>query len=367
MKVKNRKELFEHLENIMARTYEKIKEEGKLEYEQNLLKSFIIESNEPNLNSLKQSQSKEFKIDIFPTEDKTLHVLNIGLKEKKKAVFYVDSFNPRFWIFHTTSKSILVNTIIKKLVGVIGGKLDHPWLYTNFLDTIRKESTQVRGTGIQYKYGEVFPDENQEVEEFSMRIWGSMAQNIIEQLRRSPQLKHTLTLSSIGIKQEYNNDFVIEDITYWGRFLARGTSIQAHLEVVENIQKKYQSILSQIEKERITYRKREHSIKIEGRPLLITFKKKIEDLNKFLEVVVSSKIPFRLWGIKTFIEKDFALVIGIDLHNGDKFSMEVTPVWIRFYLPEGACGNTVIRLVTNLQKYYDADTKLEGIENGRII
>ena len=367
MRVKNRKELFEYLENVMTRTYEKIKEEGKLEHEQNLLKSFIIESNEPNINLLRESISEGIKINIFPTEDRTLHIVDIALNEKEKASFYLDTFNPRFWILHTVSKSILVNRIIKKLVGVIGGKLDHPWLDTNFLDTIRKESTQVRGTGIQYKFGDVFPDEEQEVEEFSMRIWGSMAQSIIEQLKKSPQLKHTLTLSSIGIKQVYNGEFVIEDITYWGRFLAKGTSIQAHLEVVESIQKKYQSILSQIEKERIVYRKREHSIKIEGKPLLITFKKEIEDLNKFLEVVVSSKIPFRLWGIKTFIEKDFALVTGIDLHNGDKFSMEVTPTWIRFYLLEEACGNTVIRLVTNLQKYYDADTKLEGIENGRII
>jgi hypothetical protein len=34
--------------------------------------------------------------------------------------------------------------------------------------------------------------------------------------------------------------------------------------------------------------------------------------------------------------------------------MDITREWIRVCLPEDACGNTILRLVSNLQHKYDA-------------
>ena len=53
--------------------------------------------------------------------------------------------------------------------------------------------------------------------------------------------------------------------------------------------------------------------------------------------------------------------MGVDLHNGDELCIESTDSWMRLYLKNNACGNTALRLVSNLQEYYDSETKIEGV------
>lgn len=48
----------------------------------------------------------------------------------------------------------------------------------------------------------------------------------------------------------------------------------------------------------------------------------------------------------------------MDIDNGDKFSIEMTAEWIRLYLYGGGCGNTALRIFTNLQHYYDPSATL---------
>jgi hypothetical protein len=38
----------------------------------------------------------------------------------------------------------------------------------------------------------------------------------------------------------------------------------------------------------------------------------------------------------------------------NRITFEITPEFMRVYLPDGSCGNTIIRLYTNLQHYYDS-------------
>jgi len=371
MKVKNRKELFDYLEDIMTKTYEKIKEEGELEYEQNILKTYLIESNIP-INALHEIYQNELTISIERTEDETLYIVSIT-KDNKKTEFYVDISDPRFWILHSVSKSSLTDTFVRKLVTPIMSHLDHPWLDKKFLDYVKaKNADYTRGIGIQYKYGKIFPDEENGMEYFTMRAWGSLSENILKEIEKNEKLRHTLAVTSIGIKKIFENNTttgtVVEDINYLGKFSVKGTSIQAHLDIVEDIERIYSNKLKVIEDEYcLFYEKKEHSIGIRGAPLLISFKREIEDLDKFLTVMLSSKVPFRLTGFKRMVEKDLFLVTGVDLHNGDKFEMEASPNWMRLYLSKGSCGNTAIRFVSNLQRYYDSNTILEGVENGRIV
>ena len=105
---------------------------------------------------------------------------------------------------------------------------------------------------------------------------------------------------------------------------------------------------------------------MEGAPLTIVLSKRIDELDYFLNGLFSSKKPFRLWGLRKPLEPDYVKVCAIDLHNGDKIDFEITPEWLRIYLPAKACGNTVLRLITNIQRYYDSDAYLEG-EHGRIV
>jgi hypothetical protein len=68
--------------------------------------------------------------------------------------------------------------------------------------------------------------------------------------------------------------------------------------------------------------------------------------------------PFRLFGLYSRSDDNRVDVEAIDLHTGDPLSVEITPQWMRVYLPRGSCGNVVARLFTNLQHALHSDIEL---------
>ena len=43
----------------------------------------------------------------------------------------------------------------------------------------------------------------------------------------------------------------------------------------------------------------------------------------------------------------------MDLHVGQRLRFDVTNDWLRVYLFEGGCGNTIAGLASNLQHHFD--------------
>ena len=87
-------------------------------------------------------------------------------------------------------------------------------------------------------------------------------------------------------------------------------------------------------------------------PIGIRFSRPIPDLPAFCEELFSSRAPFRLWG-QPAITEDEALVEAVDLHVGQRIGIELGHDWMRVYLYAGSCGNTVARLISNLQTRFD--------------
>jgi hypothetical protein len=56
--------------------------------------------------------------------------------------------------------------------------------------------------------------------------------------------------------------------------------------------------------------------------------------------------------------EDSAVVDTVDLHMGQRLGMEIGRDWMRMYLTAGSCGNTVARLVSNLQASFDSALSL---------
>ena len=365
--VSNRKELAQFLERQLTKTYEDLGEKRQLEFEQNLLKTYIIESNLSSVSEIPRVE--DYETSVSETKDKTLHVLTVK-NQRGVGVFYVDTLNPRFWIFHTVSKSEFSDFYINKLVVSIMNGLDYPWLPIQFLEEIGA-GEHLRGFSLRYEDEFTSADEHEgivPVKTLSMKLWGNTASRVLEILRRDEELAYAVALSGIGIKHFANHDeYVIDDITFQGKFTARGTSIDAHFYVVRNVQRKYEEKLKLIEEHAISMLPTERGVEISGQPLTIVLKKPIENLTTFLDTLLSSKTPFRLWGLSKFMDKDFVRVNAVDLHTSHELNLEVTPNWIRIYLPEGSCGNTVLRLFTNIQHYYDSNAELEGAEDERII
>ena len=67
-------------------------------------------------------------------------------------------------------------------------------------------------------------------------------------------------------------------------------------------------------------------------------------------------MPFKLWGLKSKISDGYFKILAIDLHTGNPIDFEIADNMMRVYLFKGNCGNTILRLYTNLQMYYDSKT-----------
>lgn len=94
-----------------------------------------------------------------------------------------------------------------------------------------------------------------------------------------------------------------------------------------------------------------------GGPIEFTFSRPITDIGLFLDGLLSSREPFRLWGVANDVSDDYSEVEAVDLHVGERIRVEVSPEMIRIHLRRGGCGNTVARLVANLQHHVDGGIK----------
>ncbi len=71
-----------------------------------------------------------------------------------------------------------------------------------------------------------------------------------------------------------------------------------------------------------------------------------------------SRNQFRLWGNPIRRMDSYYYVHAIDLHLWKPIGLELTPSYFRVLLPQGTCGNTVHRLVQNIQRYLDPTVRV---------
>jgi hypothetical protein len=110
-------------------------------------------------------------------------------------------------------------------------------------------------------------------------------------------------------------------------------------------------------------RKTETGVTVEGVPLEVEFQPAVGDLRLFCDNLLSGQGPFKLWGIPEFLADDYATVRAVDLHVGHILMLEICPEFMRVYLPPHTCGNTILRLITNLQGHLDSRIQVyhEGV------
>jgi hypothetical protein len=152
------------------------------------------------------------------------------------------------------------------------------------------------------------------------------------------------------------NQFCLDDIKYDGKIAARGTSFQSHIDLATQV---YDSYTGQIQHLETTYPIRaktgEHDHwTIGGDAIEMRFSRPVTDLEGFCQSLFSATEPFRLWGVPVQAGDSYYTVEAVDLHVGGTLRFEITHEWMLIYLADGTCGNTVLRVFTNLQRTLDA-------------
>jgi len=66
---------------------------------------------------------------------------------------------------------------------------------------------------------------------------------------------------------------------------------------------------------------------------------------------------FRLWGNPIILGPKKVHVYGVDRHLWKPIFLELTDKYLTAIVPKGTCGNTIHRLICNIQRYIDPAAK----------
>jgi len=144
-----------------------------------------------------------------------------------------------------------------------------------------------------------------------------------------------------------------------GRVTNRSGSFRDHRSHVLFVVRIYEELLKSTE-QRAWYSVGKHPgvgeqlCNIVGAPVVIRFEKPLE--NKVFDRWVSTTFErkrnrFRLWGHPIRLGPTKVHVYGVDRHLWQPLFLELTAKGCTAIIPKGTCGNTVHRLVTNIQRY----------------
>jgi hypothetical protein len=360
-KVNNRAELRSLLENRLIAPEDEdngnfLSEDG--ERRSLKPKTYLIESN----GKLGDVATNGYQ--LMPSNDKSLW--NLLVSDGRKPFFmYVDTLDPRFWIVHSTYYADESHAAVQSLVLNNHAKLDFTWFSSDaLLDICRDKIT----TGFGINYTNAFAPKG-EGSGLSARVWGRDIPSVLDGLRKISQIESQISVSSITLRNQVGVGFVNEDIFRYGKMTAKGgDSIDNHLNLIDTVKEYYKALIQDIERDYITrYSSTEHYCTLHGTYSVISFSHFVPNLKIFADVLTAGTDPFRIWGVWRAVTENHIRIHGIDQHTNTPVELELMPDEMRIILGEGACGNIVTRLFTNIQSRFDSNCSLKGLNDGYII
>jgi hypothetical protein len=128
--ISSRRDILGVFDSRIQRTHSDLLEETELEFERNMLKTAIIESDiEPD-----SIRNKDMFSDIIKVEDEITMAQTI--RGGEDGWLFFDFHDSRFWIVYSMGKSKFFNSALRGLVDSEGGGLDRLWLPTEQVEKI---------------------------------------------------------------------------------------------------------------------------------------------------------------------------------------------------------------------------------------
>lgn len=329
------------------------------------LKTYLIESNS-SLNS--SFNTDKFGINIGQTgldHIKILTMTNMNDSDEHLQ-FYLDISDKRFLVFHTFDLAKNVTPAIEHLFNSRVVEFDKAWLSTDMLKSISNDVGNIE-CGYEVRHKDYFQsdvrDDIMSPDIYSnISISGSQSSKILQLLRDDEDISRLLGYNKVIVSRGTKSSGVIEDIYYYGKFnVVKGDSVDDHISLVDMTKDRYRNLIYGIEKHGIYGDPDTKTVK--GEPFEFVFNRQVDDWDRVLDIMFNSKEPFMVWGVKNQISDDFYQILGVDIHTGHPFDVEITDNTLCVYLPKGSCGNLVARLFVNFQMFFDSQVKCPRLES----
>lgn len=401
--VRNRIEMADRLQAVMNTTYDELTQELRLKRKHSMLKTYLIESHtseNASSDEVFETVTRAFaesplrsgrNVTTNRTDDTDLFIVH-GVARSEDFIFYLDAADRRFWVAHSISKSRISDVEVSALTSR-SSILDSAWMPIELLNSLaplgesrglaldfdrryvdapvvrrRRAATQstppqsdLSKMSLKLADEEVQPvSRGQHLDYVKMQLWGRGADRILDALDRA-SLKQSTTLSKVRLKTEDSDDsqqFSLADVKFDGKLTGRGSSFGLYSGIVGSVVRKYAEAVRAAEhKFDMHWEQNSYGSKMAGEPLYIKLGEGLTNLERFCSRVFSGAEPFRLLGVPIRRSETMCSVSAVDLHVMQRLDFEITTSTMSVFLPHSTCGNTLLRLYTNLQHYFSSDVK----------
>jgi hypothetical protein len=272
--------------------------------------------------------------------------------------FFVDTANARFWQLHSTAKADVVDSLVKaKLVP--DHRLDCAWMPAHLLHEFEGTRTWLKSS---FASDQLLPAKGEPARRWRMQLEGDAPEELLELIAGNDRYASNASLTAVASTVVDGERTVQLATDFQGKTVSRGSSFELIAGILWRASMHYEDYIKSLEnRHRLTALPCQPAgLTISGDIAVFELKRKIPNIELFLDGLFSCREPFRLWGVPREVGGGQWEANAVDLHVGQTLRLEITPYWIRVMLGEHTCGNTLARLITNLQQHFDARVDLQA-------
>ena len=361
----NRRVMAEQLEEHLRNVNVYFDREGEFPKGRGPLKTYLIEAHGPDGDELNHqtvidalsNAADAASLHLQGTDDRTLFQLTDG-----DVGFFLDVLDPRFWVVHTMSNVDKCEQLLDRLTDSYPN-LDYAWPPSELMRALQK-SGKPAGFAVDFDETQFLPasesrliDEPNAVVKF--HFGGTRAETWLSELERFAPDALAFSMVKFSLQDQEGKSYLIAELNERGRLKGAGNSISLYLATVAQFLHQYRSLIAKIESfGRLRSQGKGDGGLLIGDPLVFEFPKPVRDFRSFVKELVSCREPLKIWGVVEEVRGDFVQIEAVDLHTASRLRLDATPHFMRIYLGPTACGNTVARILRNIQGHVDSTVSL---------
>jgi hypothetical protein len=273
--------------------------------------------------------------------------------EAKEVRAFVDALNPRFWQIHSTSGSRSLARLMKRLTR--SPRLDSAWLTEGQLKEMEGERQWIKSVF----NGDTLLGSDAPERRWRARFEGDAPDELLNLLAQSryARANSLAGIGSIVVEPGIGEAHVVAD--FRGHFVFGAGDFEVAASVLWNAVRRYSDFVVSLEdRYSLAVQPQETGgFTIDGDVAVIDFAEEL-DAERLVAGLFTAKEPFRLWAVPNQLSEDEWEANAVDLHVGQPLRFEISPYRVRVLLNEGTCGNTLARMLVNLQHHLDARSEL---------
>lgn len=366
----SRRDAFEYLEEYSAKRAREI--EGRRTTKA-LIKTFVIETAR-DLSPVRDLQHV-LPPDLCLVEELHDEVFRLW-DSRTQAVGVIEPLEARYFLLYTIEKFQDIDPWVRRLVKS-SMELDHVWIAGPVFDALRQRATFIhpptRYTKLKFEFYNTFdrpsgdsqsPDDDLFDDED--RVASSVLAEELRTIDRAlPEVRKYLpsftATSLLRLPSQVGSGG--HELYHDGKVTNRADSFLDHRQQILSVVGDYDAITRSLED--TVWLSAEHhrfgptaveAVGLKGTAVVLQFAKPLKErvFHNFVQwTFVENRGPFRLWGEPRWYGSGKVHIYGLDLHLWQQLTLEITRHQMVLILPEGTCGNTVHRLVTNVQRHLD--------------